>query len=64
MGALWVLVPCLAAGVVLRHSALLPENAPARLNGYVINVPLPSPGVVSRVQAPLDASFVQVSLTS
>lgn len=64
MGALWLLVACLVAGVALRHSALLPEDAPATLNGYVINVALPALALHHVHRAPLDASFVQASLTS
>lgn len=42
MSAMLLLVVCLAAGVVLRATGRVPENAPAALNGYVINVALPA----------------------
>jgi hypothetical protein len=42
MSALLVLLLCLAAGIALRQSGQLPENAPAAFNTYVINVALPA----------------------
>lgn len=42
MSAMLLLVVCLVAGVVLRATGRVPEDAPAALNGYVINVALPA----------------------
>jgi len=42
MNAMMMLLACLAAGIVLQRAGKLPENAPAALNAYVINVALPA----------------------
>jgi predicted permease len=42
MSAMLLLLLCLAAGVVLRHSGRLADSAPAALNSYVIHVALPA----------------------
>ena len=42
MSAMVLLLGCLAAGIVLQRAGKLPDNAPAALNAYVINVALPA----------------------
>jgi hypothetical protein len=42
MDNLALLVLCFALGVVLRRSGRLPENGPAALNAFIINVALPA----------------------
>jgi len=42
MNAMVLLLGCLAAGIVLQRVGKLPDNAPAALNAYVINVALPA----------------------
>lgn len=42
MENLLLLIMCLLFGVVLRTGNILPENAPAALNGFVINISLPA----------------------
>ncbi len=42
MNAMVMLLACLAAGIVLQRAGKLPDNAPAALNAYVINVALPA----------------------
>ena len=42
MNAMVMLLACLAAGFVLQRAGKLPDNAPAALNAYVINVALPA----------------------
>ncbi len=42
MSSLLIVLLCLAAGMALRWSGRLPENAPAAFNAYVINVALPA----------------------
>ena len=42
MGAMLLLLLCLAAGIVLRQTGRLTDTAPAALNGYVIHVALPA----------------------
>src|SRR5262245_66231237 len=37
-----LLVACLVLGIVLRASGKLPANAPATLNGFIVNVALPA----------------------
>ena len=42
MGAMLLLLLCLAAGIVLRQSGRLTDTAPAALNSYVIHIALPA----------------------
>jgi len=42
MNAMVMLLACLAAGIILQRAGKLPDNAPAALNAYVINVALPA----------------------
>ena len=42
MSAMVLLLGCLATGIVLQRAGKLPDNAPAALNAYVINVALPA----------------------
>ena len=42
MSAMVLLLSCLAAGILLQRTGKLPDNAPAALNAYVINVALPA----------------------
>ena len=42
MNAMVMLLAFLAAGIVLQRAGKLPDNAPAALNAYVINVALPA----------------------
>ncbi len=42
MGNFVLLGACLVLGILLRHSGRLPDNAPAALNGFVLNVSLPA----------------------
>ena len=37
-----LLIACFVLGIVLRASGRLPDNAPAALNGYIVNVALPA----------------------
>jgi predicted permease len=37
-----LLLACLVLGIVLRASGRLPDNAPATLNGFIVNVALPA----------------------
>lgn len=39
---LLLLAACFAAGIVLRRSGRLPENAHASVNGFIIHVSLPA----------------------
>ena len=48
-----ILLLCLAAGMALRWSGRLPENAPAAFNAYVINVALPALALVHLHRADL-----------
>lgn len=38
MGAMLLLVLCLAAGVALRMTGRVPDNASVALNGYVLSI--------------------------
>ena len=42
MDNLILLVACFVAGMALRHSRRMPENAPATLNSFIIHVSLPA----------------------
>ena len=42
MSAMVLLFGCLAAGIVLQQAGKLPDNTPAALNAYIINVALPA----------------------
>ena len=42
MKAMVMLLACLAAAIVLQRAGKLPDDAPAALNAYVINVALPA----------------------
>src|SRR5262245_44781930 len=42
MGNFFLLAACFVLGILLRRSGRLPDNAPAALNGFVINVSLPA----------------------
>jgi predicted permease len=42
MSAIVLLLGCLAAGIVLQRAGKLPDNTPAALNAYIINVALPA----------------------
>lgn len=53
-----LLVLCLAAGVALRMTGRVPDNASVELNGYVINVALPALALVHLHRAELTAELV------
>jgi predicted permease len=42
MSNLALLVACFALGVLLRRTGRLPDNGPAALNAFIINVALPA----------------------
>lgn len=58
MSAASLVLVCLGVGVLLRHSGRLPADAPASLNGYVINVALPALALLHLHRAPLTLDFV------
>ncbi len=58
MAAVSLVVVCLLLGVLLRRSARLPDDAPAALNGYVINVALPALALLHLHRAPLTVDFI------
>lgn len=58
MAAVSLVVLCLLVGVLLRWSGRLPDDAPAVLNGYVINVALPALALLHLHRAPLTIDFV------
>ncbi len=58
MGAMLLLVLCLAAGVALRMTGRVPDNASVALNGYVINVALPALALVHLHRAELTAELL------
>ena len=53
MSSLLILLLCLAAGMALRMTGRLPDNAPAAFNAYVINVALPALAIVHLHRADL-----------
>ena len=58
MAAVALVLLCLLVGVLLRRSGRLPDEAPAALNGYVINVALPALALLHLHRAPLTVDFV------
>ena len=58
MAAVSLVLLCLLVGVLLRRSGRLPDEAPAALNGYVINVALPALALLHLHRAPLTVDFV------
>jgi malate permease and related proteins len=58
MAAVSLVLLCLLIGVALRRSGRLPDDAPAALNGYVINVALPALALVHLHRAPLTIDFM------
>jgi hypothetical protein len=58
MAAVSLVIFCLLVGVLLRWSGRLPDDAPAALNGYVINVALPALALLHLHRAPLTLDFV------
>jgi len=42
MNNLILLILCFVAGMLLRRSGRMPENAPATLNSFIIHVSLPA----------------------
>jgi hypothetical protein len=61
VAAVSLVVLCLLVGVLLRWSGRLPDDAPAVLNGYVINVALPALALLHLQRAPLTFDFVAVA---
>lgn len=58
MSAASLVLVCLVVGILLRRSGRLPADAPASLNGYVINVALPALALLHLHRAPLTLDFV------
>ena len=58
MAAVSLVLLCLLIGVLLRCSGRLPDDAPAALNGYVINFALPALALVHLHRAPLTIDFM------
>jgi predicted permease len=58
MGNLVLIVLCLLAGVLLRQSGRLPENAHVALNGIIINVSLPALALTSIHRMSFDAGLM------
>ena len=64
MNAMVLLLSCLAAGIVLQRAGKLPNNAPAALNAYVINVALPALALMHLHATALTISRTQASCRS
>lgn len=62
MSNLVLLVACFVLGIVLRRSGRLPENAPAALNGFVINLSLPALTLFYVHELSLSADLVYAAL--
>lgn len=58
MNAMLLLLLCLGAGVLLRLSGRLPDNAPQTLNAYVVNVALPALAIAHLHRADLSLELV------
>lgn len=58
MEIMLLLVMCLLLGVVLRIGEILPENAPAALNGFIINISLPALILVHVHKLPMEAAML------
>jgi predicted permease len=58
-----LLLACFALGIVLRASGRLPDNAPAALNGFVINVSLPALTLVTVRGLELQPQLALAALT-
>jgi len=61
MAAVSLVLVCLLVGVVLRWSGRLPAEAPAALNGYVINVALPALALLHLHRVPFTVDFVMAA---
>ena len=58
MANIALLVLCFALGIVLRQSGRLPDNAPAALNGFIINISLPALILLYIHRLPINASLI------
>lgn len=58
MEILVLLIMCLLFGVVLRVGDIVPENAPAALNGFIINISLPALILVHVHKLPMEPAMI------
>ena len=58
MANIAILVFCFGLGIVLRQSGRLPDNAPAALNGFIINISLPALILLYIHRLPINASLI------
>ncbi len=62
MGNILLLLFCFAAGIVLRRTGRLPDNASAALNGFIINVGLPALALSSLHKVTFDPTLIYSAL--
>jgi predicted permease len=53
-----LLIFCFLAGVLLRRSGRLPENAPSAINGFIIHISLPALILLYVHRLPIDSSLL------
>lgn len=53
-----LLILCFVLGILSRRSGKFPENAPATLNGFILNISLPALILVYVHRLPMDASLI------
>ena len=57
-----LLIACFLLGMLLRYSGRLPDNAPAALNGFVVNISLPALTLVTLHSLQLDRHLILAAL--
>jgi predicted permease len=62
MGNILLLLFCFAAGIVLRRTGRLPDNASAALNGFIINIGLPALALSSLHKVTFDPALIYSAL--